>query len=71
MNNENFQDHLRQEEEQVYSEIRARKHIEEEDRRLAELLQSEGGETQRSLQVTVPPGVYGGQVINVQVSPGA
>ena len=52
-NNERFQEHLRQEEEQIYSEIRARKFIEEEDRKLAQLLQSEGGGRQMNVKGTL------------------
>ena len=49
-NNQRFQEHLRQEEEQIYSEIRARKFIEEEDRKLAQLLQREGGGRQLNVK---------------------
>lgn len=49
-NNQRFQDHLRREEEQIYNEIRLRRSIEEEDRKLAELLQEQDGIRQRNIK---------------------
>ncbi|GBG33732.1 Hypothetical Protein FCC1311_099552 [Hondaea fermentalgiana] len=71
-NNEQFQEDLRREEEQIYSEIRARRIIEEEDRKLAQRLQEElsGQSNALRIQCTVPAGVIGGQFIAVQI-PGA
>jgi len=56
-----------QEEAQIYNEIRARKILEEEDRKLAKRLQEDLGGTSMMIQVKVPPGVFGGQFISVQV----
>jgi len=52
-NQELFKEDLRREEEQIYSEIRARKIIEEEDRKLAQRLQDELGAAASSMRIQV------------------
>jgi len=68
-NNEAFEDQQRREEEEIYAEIRARRIIEEEDRKLALRLQQElsGHSEAQRVQITVPHGVFGGQFVAVQI----
>jgi len=60
------EERLKKQEEQIMKEIRARKLIEEEDRKLAERLQGDGDDMVM-LKVQVPKNLYGGQIINVQI----